>query len=520
MGTKRTVDSGRRDALGRRIKIAEQTDSRLGLFNFLKKDHHKMNEEYNDASQQAAEALSRGDVDSYFKQLEYAAHLNNRMENCSLFLAQLPDYEGKDQLLGWAESYRQFSQSAPKNLPDGAGENISQKYSEAINRKDLEHSVNDVKARFSEMYSSKEEAKKAYEDALKNVDSTPEKVMPETVKAHKADQQIFFPQEITDEKARDNYIKTVGVWREKLKDIPFHTQEINGNKVRIYQMSDGSIVSPEVEALEDYRVEHNNGIFKNYDRKNTKQSLDEEYRKASKREQKEITHEAIKDRDRTKEVEKKLKKYESHLEKREKEDAIRAKQDKEHVEEMRRREVYDRIHGDNIDKQEKKRRKKYDNHREAYLAEREVQDRLRAEWDRNAERNGVTEFLKKRKERQPGETEYQFKKRQMGIIGDGKGRYIPKGGDLYSAVSEMVTKAEEKAGVRDKGSIRITNRIHKGPFVMNLGRGGLSSISLNLGPFQFPFWDRNNGISGLSGFLRFPRSVDLPGPFSFRSNRW
>lgn len=56
--------------------------------------------------------------------------------------------------------------------------------------------------------------------------------------------------------------------------------------------------------------------------------------------------------------------------------------------------------------------------------------------------------------------------------------------------------------------IRFTRRFRVGPFVLNAGLRGLSSVSLRLGPVSWRLWSRHHerGVS----------SVDLPGPLSYR----
>lgn len=57
-------------------------------------------------------------------------------------------------------------------------------------------------------------------------------------------------------------------------------------------------------------------------------------------------------------------------------------------------------------------------------------------------------------------------------------------------------------------SLRSTFRPRFGPFTVNTGQRGVTSVSMRLGPFTFRLWDPK-GRSGVS-------SVDLPGPISFR----
>lgn len=56
--------------------------------------------------------------------------------------------------------------------------------------------------------------------------------------------------------------------------------------------------------------------------------------------------------------------------------------------------------------------------------------------------------------------------------------------------------------------IRYTGRRTIGPFVLNGGLGGLSSVSVKVGPVSVRVWSRHHA-RGVS-------SVDLPGPWSYR----
>ncbi len=60
-------------------------------------------------------------------------------------------------------------------------------------------------------------------------------------------------------------------------------------------------------------------------------------------------------------------------------------------------------------------------------------------------------------------------------------------------------------------ALRYTGRPKIGPFRINMGSHGPSSISLKLGPVTWRVWSRRQR-SGMS-------SVDLPGPFSWRPAR-
>ncbi|MBL7490116.1 DUF4236 domain-containing protein [Frankia sp. AgB1.9] len=56
--------------------------------------------------------------------------------------------------------------------------------------------------------------------------------------------------------------------------------------------------------------------------------------------------------------------------------------------------------------------------------------------------------------------------------------------------------------------LRYTRRPKIGPFHMNVGEHGVSSVTLKLGRVSWRVWSKR-GHGGLS-------SVDLPGPFSYR----
>lgn len=60
-------------------------------------------------------------------------------------------------------------------------------------------------------------------------------------------------------------------------------------------------------------------------------------------------------------------------------------------------------------------------------------------------------------------------------------------------------------------ALRYTARPKVGPFRINMGTQGVSSVSLKIGPFTWRVWSRQQQ-AGLS-------SVDLPGSWSWRSPR-
>lgn len=79
---------------------------------------------------------------------------------------------------------------------------------------------------------------------------------------------------------------------------------------------------------------------------------------------------------------------------------------------------------------------------------------------------------------------------------------------IYQGIEGMVSSVERSTGVDKFGGLRFTMRPHVGPFVINIGRGGLSSISLKAGPARYRIWSRKSA----PGFS----SLDLPGYLSFR----
>lgn len=81
-----------------------------------------------------------------------------------------------------------------------------------------------------------------------------------------------------------------------------------------------------------------------------------------------------------------------------------------------------------------------------------------------------------------------------------------KNGGLFGLV-------ENVSGLGNHGSFRVTWRPKIGPFVMNMGRKGPSSVSADLGPLRYMVWQRNRGIGAWFS------SFDLPSILSFRGNR-
>ena len=88
----------------------------------------------------------------------------------------------------------------------------------------------------------------------------------------------------------------------------------------------------------------------------------------------------------------------------------------------------------------------------------------------------------------------------------GKSRGAP-GDNVFGS---MFTGVEKATGLKNFGSFRVTSRPRVGPFVFNLSRQGLSSLSLDLGPMRYMLWSR----TGKFGFS----SLDLPSGLSFRGN--
>ena len=70
---------------------------------------------------------------------------------------------------------------------------------------------------------------------------------------------------------------------------------------------------------------------------------------------------------------------------------------------------------------------------------------------------------------------------------------------------------EDATGLGNHGQFRVTWRPRVGPFIFNMGRSGLTSISLKSGPLRYMLWGRDID----SGFS----SMDLPSGLSFRGNR-
>lgn len=76
---------------------------------------------------------------------------------------------------------------------------------------------------------------------------------------------------------------------------------------------------------------------------------------------------------------------------------------------------------------------------------------------------------------------------------------------------KMFSGVESKTGLSNHGQFRVTSRPRIGPFVLNLGRGGLTSVSLKAGPMRYMIWSRKYR----PGFS----SMDLPSGLSFRGKR-
>ena len=87
----------------------------------------------------------------------------------------------------------------------------------------------------------------------------------------------------------------------------------------------------------------------------------------------------------------------------------------------------------------------------------------------------------------------------------------PNGSRLGDAIENAFKKVERSAGVDEKGSLRVTKRKRVGPFRLNFGRRGLSSVSLRLGFISWSVWskDYEPGVS----------SYDLPSGLSYRQKR-
>lgn len=56
--------------------------------------------------------------------------------------------------------------------------------------------------------------------------------------------------------------------------------------------------------------------------------------------------------------------------------------------------------------------------------------------------------------------------------------------------SGLFNRVEETSGLDKLGFFRVTYRPHVGPFVLNFGRRGMSSVSLKAGPLRYILWDR------------------------------
>jgi hypothetical protein len=59
--------------------------------------------------------------------------------------------------------------------------------------------------------------------------------------------------------------------------------------------------------------------------------------------------------------------------------------------------------------------------------------------------------------------------------------------------------------------LRYTRRPRYGPFHVNVGEHGVSSVTFKLGRVSWRVWSRREG-----GRRRGLSSIDLPGPFSYR----
>ena len=80
-----------------------------------------------------------------------------------------------------------------------------------------------------------------------------------------------------------------------------------------------------------------------------------------------------------------------------------------------------------------------------------------------------------------------------------------------NALESVFLNTEKGLKVNNIGSFRVTSRPRVGPFTFNLGRSGLTSVSLGAGPVRWMIYSPiyQPGLS----------SIDLPGGLSFRGKR-
>lgn len=90
--------------------------------------------------------------------------------------------------------------------------------------------------------------------------------------------------------------------------------------------------------------------------------------------------------------------------------------------------------------------------------------------------------------------------------GSGREPMFRQSGGVFSAIENLT-------GLNNHGGFRVTWRPRLGPFVMNMGRKGPSSVSAAVGPLRYMVWQKNRGIGAWFS------SYDLPSFLSFRGNR-
>lgn len=103
---------------------------------------------------------------------------------------------------------------------------------------------------------------------------------------------------------------------------------------------------------------------------------------------------------------------------------------------------------------------------------------------------------------------YVYSKNAYSRYSHGSQNNIPRGSGRSR--SGVFNKFEDMTGLSSFGGFRVTWRPRVGPFVMNMGRKGASSVSLDAGPLRYMVWQRGRG------FGAWFSSVDLPSFLSFR----
>lgn len=520
MGTKRDKFSGRYDTLGRRIMESGNRDDFAELRDLLVSDAHELQNEFQREKESAADALKYGDLQRYKTNLMNAAKIEHAFDKYTFLMNQLPGAQRDGGMEGWISAYGNFRKETRIDASERGEKriNISQVYKDkGVGGKHLQSALEEIKGEFLKQHKMWKNSSEAYAKAMENIS-----VDPNIDFASMDRKPRPLPMDATAEEQRK-------IWRENL-DILYPSYDLTvGEETYTFYDINGVGFNPELN--EQFNAEDKQRAKSDPNREENIYDAEEEQRAKSDPNEEDNTYDEEEASKRKENISDKLNDSfnsrfnnpDGHLGRRmvdnfgnfrqmlkdKAKESLRAKKDgvKEGYR-IAREEGAEGVLTRFIDRMERG-QAKLEEEKKAKRGEKAAKRELKRERKRQ-----------KRREKGGGLVTRIFNRASGGQdFSDGYDTGMTKqekflqfyNDNVYDRVAGMVDNLADRLGVSKYGNFRVVARPHLGPFALNMGKGGLNSVTMALNRVSLRTWDRHRGIHIEPSYVNLPGFMDYRG---------